>query len=69
MAFQTYAEWQYEVDRQFRVRTGQSWKELGGNEKTLREAFKLKRPPQEFVVAYIERFGIPDHSKNKDWYT
>ena len=68
MAFKSYVEWCYEVDRQFRIRTGQTWKELGGTEKALKAAFKLERPPQEFVVSYIQRYGIPDKSKGKDWY-
>jgi len=69
MAFKTYAEWRYEVDRQFRVRTGNSLKTLKVTEKLLKSVFKLGRPPQEFVADHIARYKLLDRSKTrKDWY-
>jgi hypothetical protein len=62
--FKKFAAWAYEVDRQFRIRTRKSWKELYGDDKALREAFKREEPPPEFVVRWIEENGLKDFTKD-----
>lgn len=64
MAFSSFAEWAYEVDRQLRIRTRKSWQELQGDKKELREAYDRGEPPPEFVVRWIAENGLTDFTKN-----
>lgn len=60
--YKTFAEWRFEVDRQFRIRTRKACDELNCEPKRLREAFDAKIPPPEFVVQWIRMHGLTDYT-------
>jgi len=64
----SYEEWKYEVDRQFKLRTHCSWAELSGDEEPLQRAYDRNQKPQEFVVWWIEKYGLTDHSQSGGYY-
>jgi hypothetical protein len=60
MEYKRFEEYRYEVDRQFRLRTGCSYKKLGISSQRLSSAFRNKIDPVAFVTDWIRKYNLSD---------
>lgn len=53
-----YAEWKSAVDSRFKVKTGNSWDDLCGDEEPLRDAYGNGLSPEEFVEHWMDKYDL-----------